>query len=436
MQRTNPRDQFDRIGVVALVISGLSGLVAAWKLGRGSSGRLQAAGRAALRRAPLALSLVQGGRSKRRSAVLRFLSLAASLAQGAARPSSYGPLSAGSPATSSLSSYRTVGLVNQPPAQPPPLPKPISHPTATKQPDKRPLGRGWWAVLKLTYENFSEHKIPRLGAAMAYYTVFSLAPMLLIAVAVASLAFGEEAVNNQLSMQMQGMLGDEAAEAIEAIITSAREAESGGLATMFGVILLLFGASGVFVELQDALNTIWEVPAKKSRGIWSYLRDRGFSFAMVLVMGFLLLVSLVVSAAIAALQSAYGDLIPGPDFVLSILNALTSLTIITLLFVLIFKFLPDAKVAWRHAWSGALFTAVMFTLGKFAIGLYLGRASVTSAYGAAGSLVVILIWAYYSAQLLLTGAEFTYAKARIEGDSGKPTAPSEVLIGSGKANFR
>ncbi len=283
-----------------------------------------------------------------------------------------------------------------------------------------------WALLKETFAAWSEDKVPRLGAALAYYTTFSLAPLLLIVVGVAALVFGEEAAQGRIVEQISGLVGEKGAEAIQAMLQSASEETSSGVvAAIVGVVALLFGASGVFGELQDALNTIWGVKPKPGRAILGAIKDRFFSFAMVLAIAFLLLVSLVVTAALAAVGKFGSGLIP--EAFLQALNLAVSLGVVTLLFAMIFKILPDVRIAWRDVWIGAFATAVLFTVGKSLIGLYLGKSAVGSAFGAAGSLVIVLVWIYYSAQILFLGAEITQVHARHYGTGVVPAADA-VLV--------
>ena len=276
-----------------------------------------------------------------------------------------------------------------------------------------------WSLLKETFAAWSEDKVPRLGAALAYYTVFSLAPLLVIVVGVASFIFGNEAAQGRVVEQLGSLVGEQGAQAIQGMLQSANEHKKTGIvATAIGVITLLFGASGVFGELQDALNTIWGVKPKPGRGLLGMIKDRFFSFAMVLGIVFLLLVSLVVSAALAALGKFGSGFIPAP--LLEGVNLMVSLAVVTFLFAIIFKVLPDVEIAWRDVWIGAAATSLLFTIGKTLIGLYLGKASVGSAFGAAGSLVVLFVWVYYSAQILYFGAEFTQVYARHYGTGVAP----------------
>jgi len=281
-------------------------------------------------------------------------------------------------------------------------------------------------LVKDTAAEWSEDNVPLLAAALAYYTVFSLAPLLLIAIAIAGFFFGEEAARGEIIGQIQGLVGVEGAQAIQAMIQNANRPGSGGTtATIIGVVVLLFGASGVFGQLQVALNTIWEVKPKPGNGIKSFIQSRFLSFAMVLVIGFLLLVSLVLSAVLAGVSHYFGSLVPGFLIVGQTVNFVISFGVVTVLIAGIYKFLPDVDIPWKNLWVGAGVTALLFNLGKFLLGLYLGSSSVSSAYGAAGSLVVVLIWVFYSAQILLFGAEFTqvYSKYR-----GLPIEPSKHAV--------
>jgi membrane protein len=283
-------------------------------------------------------------------------------------------------------------------------------------------GKKFLTVLKKAYNGWSEDKAPQQGASLAYYTIFSLAPLLLIATALAGFFFGEEAATGELLVELQRLVGEPAASAINGMLKNAREAGGGGV-TVVGLAILLFGASGVFVQLQDSLNTVWNVPPKQSSGIWGMVRDRLLSFTIVLGVGFLLLVSLVLSSVLTALNRFLPD--AGSLPVWQVVNQVISFGVITLLFAMIYKYLPDAKVEWRDVWVGAAMTALLFTVGKYLIGLYLGRGSVTSTFGAAGSLVVVLVWVYYSAQILLFGAEFTYAFATTYGSCCEAEARQE-----------
>lgn len=275
-------------------------------------------------------------------------------------------------------------------------------------------------LFKAAFADWGEDKASRLAAALAYYTVFSLAPLLVISVAIAGLVFGREAAQGQIESQIQSLVGQQSAEAIQGMIANTSSAKSGILASVVGIITLLFGAAGVFGQLQDGLNTVWEVEPKPGRGLIGILKDRFLSLTMVLGVGFLLLVSLVVSAALAALTNVVGALLPLSTVMLEIVNFVISFGVITLLFAMIYKTLPDVEIGWSDVWIGSAITAFLFTIGKILVGLYLGRSSIGSAYGAAGSLVVILVWVYYSAQILFFGAEFTQVYANQYGSRIKP----------------
>jgi membrane protein len=277
-------------------------------------------------------------------------------------------------------------------------------------------------ILKKAGSDWMEDQAPTLGAALAYYTVFSLAPLLIIAIAIVGLVFGQEAAQGQIFEQLRGLLGEASAKAMQDMVQNANSKPSTGIvATLIGVVTLLFGASGVFGQLQTSLNAIWDVEPKPGRGILGLVRDRILSFGFILVVGFLLLVSLLLTAAVAVVAQWFGGMLPAMETLAQILNFVLSLAVITLLFGMIFKFLPDAKIAWHDVWIGAFITALLFTVGKFALGLYLAKSGVGSSYGAAGSLIVLLLWVYYSSQILFFGAEFTQVYANRFGSHVAPT---------------
>jgi membrane protein len=288
-------------------------------------------------------------------------------------------------------------------------------------------------LLKATWNDWSEDKAARLAAALAYYTVVALAPLLVILIAIVGLAFGREAAQGQIVSQIGSLVGEENGEAIQGIIANASRPKTGIIATVIGIATLLFGASGVFGALQDGLNTIWEVKPKPGRGLLGILKDRFVSVTMVFGVGFLLLVSLAISAGLAVMGEYLTGLLPLPEIVLQSLNFVISLAVITLLFAMIFKVLPDAEIAWGDVWVGAAITALLFTIGKLLIGLYLGKSGVGSAYGAAGAMVVILIWVYYSAQILFLGAEFTQVYANKYGSHIKPDKHAVALTEEARA---
>ena len=277
-------------------------------------------------------------------------------------------------------------------------------------------------MLRKAASAWMEDQAPTLGATLAYYTVFSLAPLLIIAISIAGLAFGREAAQGQIFIQLRDLLGDAGGKAIQNMVQNANARPTTGLvATLIGFLTLLFGASGVFGQLQTSLNAIWGVRPKPGRGALGIVRDRFLSFGFILVVGFLLLVSLFLTTLIAFVGNRFGGMAPGMETLVQILNSVLSVAVITLLFAMIFKFLPDAQIAWRDVWIGALITAALFTAGKFALGLYLGKSGVASSYGAAGSLIVLLLWVYYSAQILFFGAEFTQVYANRFGTRVRPT---------------
>jgi len=270
-------------------------------------------------------------------------------------------------------------------------------------------------LFKQTISEFIADKVPRLGAALAYYTIFSLAPLLLIVIAIAGLVFGHDAAQGKIFEQLRGALGPNTAVAIQDMVKNAAKPKSGAVATIIGVITLIFGASGVFGQLKDALNTIWDVKPKEGRGILGMIKDRFLSFAMVFGVGFLLLVSLVLDTAIAAMGKFAGSHLPGGEALWHVAELALSFVVITVLMAGIFRLLPDLKIEWRDVWLGAALTSLLFVLGKFALGIYFARSAVGSSFGAAGSLILVLLWVYYSAQMLLFGGEFTQVYARAHG---------------------
>ena len=279
-----------------------------------------------------------------------------------------------------------------------------------------------WSLISQTIDAWIDDYAPSMGAALAYYTMFSIAPLLLIIIAVTGWVFGAEAARGEILAQLEGLMGKEGATMIEALIKSASSPEKSMSATIIGIVLLLIGATSVFGELQDALDRIWRAPVKvKTTGIFKLLHTRLLSFGMILGISFLLMVSLVVSAGLSALGTWWGPMFSRWEIAAHLVNFFVSFTLITVLFALIYKFMPRVKVAWRDVWIGAAFTSLLFTIGKLLIGLYIGKSSVASVFGAAGSLVVLLLWVYYSAQIFLLGAEYTWVYAHALG-SRKDTA--------------
>ena len=288
-----------------------------------------------------------------------------------------------------------------------------------------------WSVLRATVDEWFDDKASRLAASLAFYTVLSLAPLILIVLAIAGVFLGEEAARGHLSTEISDLGGPTGAAAIEAILENAQDKSSGIGAAVLGTAILLFGASGVFGELQEAMDSIWEVAPAPGRGVWGVIRDRFTSFTMVVGVGFLLLVSLVVSAVMTAMASRMNAALGNTAIVAQVFHVLISFGMTTGIFALIFRVVPDAEIQWRDVWFGAAVTAALFSVGKFLIGLYLGSSSVASAYGAAGSVVVVLVWVYYSAQVLFFGAELTQVWAtrfgrRIQPRKGAVYMPRPV----------
>jgi membrane protein len=300
-----------------------------------------------------------------------------------------------------------------------------------RQPLGAMFGRFWraaWSLLCETYAKWGADGAPRMAAALAYYTTLSIAPLLLVIIAVAGIAFGAEAVRGELVGQIRGIIGSDSAHAVEDILANARRPASGLIASAVGLVMLMIAASGAVGELENALNVIWKA-APSPGSIRTFLSKRLASVAMLLGTGFLLVVSLSVSALLSATSRYLNGLVPGNDAIWMVVEIVVSLAVNTALFAMLFKFLPDVPVRWSDVWLGAAVTAVLFNLGKVLIGLYLGRSSTGSAYGAAGSLVVVLVWIYYAAQILLFGAELTYVHASwrdapsTRGNEPDPAAP-------------
>ena len=268
--------------------------------------------------------------------------------------------------------------------------------------------KGIWQVLKDSFKGFSEDKVPKMSGSLAYYTVFSMGPLLIVIIYLAGLFLGQAAVEGNLYNQLQGILGSDTAKQLEDMVKNASINEKGGMAATIGVIVLIIGATTVFGEIQDSINTIWGLKSSPKVGFVKLLVTRLLSFGMIATLGFLLLVSLGVSAVVAALGEQLQQLIPGVSMVLMyIIDFAVTLTIISVLFAIVFKVLPDANVSWKDVFPGAIATALLFILGKFAISLYISKSDIGSTFGAAGSLVVLLVWVYYSSMLLYLGAEFT-----------------------------
>jgi membrane protein len=283
--------------------------------------------------------------------------------------------------------------------------------------------RGLWAVFRRALAGWWNDNVPHLGAALSYYTLFSLAPILVVAIAIAGLVFGAEAVRGEIVGQIEGLVGRDGAKAVQAMLEGAAKPSSSVPATVIGIITFFLGATSAFLELQTALNAIWRVKPKVSS---SFLRslaiDRLVSFGLVVGVGFLMLTSLLVSAGLAALHTYMGETFPGGAVLWEAVNVIVSLGVISILFATVFKVLPDVELAWSDVWVGGLVTAGLFTVGKLLIGLYLGTSALASTYGAAASVIVLLVWVYYSAQIILLGAEFTREYVK---EFGRRPPPSE-----------
>lgn len=285
-----------------------------------------------------------------------------------------------------------------------------------------------FGLIKESFQEWQKDGALDLGAALAYYTIFSLAPLLLVALAVAGLLWDRGEIQGQLIAEIQGLMGPQGAQAVQTMLANAGQHGSGVIASILGVATILFGATGVFVQLQNALNRVWNVEARPGLGIWSFVKTRLISFGMVLGIGFLLLVSLIISTAVSAVGKWATGLLPGSETLMQGLTFVVSFAFVTLLFAMMYKFLPDVEIGWRDVWIGAVVTALLFTLGKFLIGLYLGKSSIASTYGAAGSLVVVLLWIYYSSQILFLGAEFTQVYATHYGSQIKPSKHAVPVV--------
>ena len=283
-----------------------------------------------------------------------------------------------------------------------------------------------WGLVKTTFSSWLDDYAPSMGAALAYYTMFSIAPLLLIVISTAGLIFGEEAVRGEIFGQLRGLMGDEGARAVQSLLESVSSPEEGKAGTIIGTVLLLIGATTVLSELQDAFDRIWHVPPKdKEGGVWGVLRSRLLSFGMILGIGFLMMVSLVFSAALAALGKWWGPFFSDLEIIVGAINFVFSFALATTVFAMLYKFMPRVTIHWRDVWAGAAVTALLFTIGKSLIGLYIGKSAVSSGFGAAGSLVVVLVWVYYSAQIFLLGAEFTKVYSQAHGSRKKQPLPED-----------
>jgi membrane protein len=286
------------------------------------------------------------------------------------------------------------------------------------------------SLLKETYTKWSDRQAPRLGASVAFYSILSFAPLLVLITAVIALAFGHESAQGALVNEARELIGERGADTVQTLLKNAQKPASGVFASLVAFVMLLFGASGVFSELQDALNLMWDVKSQTASGLKGMIRQRLFSFGMVLSVGFLLLVLLILSAGLAYIGRSFAQLVTMPTFVIQTINFLVSFVVIAGLFGLMFKYVPAAKIPWNDVLVGAVGTALLFTIGKQLLGLYLGKASVGSTYGAAGSLVAVVVWIYYSAQIFFFGAEFTHVYAEARRVRNQPTANKPAVQAS------
>lgn len=295
---------------------------------------------------------------------------------------------------------------------------------------QRPAGdrphhlRDFWNLLRASVEAWSDDRASSMGAAIAYYTALSLAPLLLIVIAVAGIVFGREAAQGALFGQLTGLIGPDGAQAIQAILAGSKSIGGGIASIVVGAVVLLVGSTTVFVELQNDLDRIWRAEPPQGNGLANFVLTRLLSFGLLLGVGFLLIVSLLANVAITALGTLWGEWLGGAESLVQLLNFVVGIAIITVLFAVIFKFLPRTRIAWRDVWTGAAVTSLLFSIGKFAIGLYIGRSAISSSFGAAGAFVVLIVWIYYAAQVFLLGAEFTYQYAlRYGSRRGTAAAP-------------
>ncbi|GHC88747.1 hypothetical protein GCM10007320_35870 [Pseudorhodoferax aquiterrae] len=312
---------------------------------------------------------------------------------------------------------------------------PSSATAPQRSPDRPilPTFKQWLALCKQAVQSWSDDYAPSMGAALSYYSVFSMAPLLLIVISVAGLVFGEEAARGELFGQLAGLMGADAAKTLETLLASVNKPAQGIVSTLIGLGVLLIGATTVFGELQNALDRIWRAPARNtSGGLWNLLHTRLLSFGMVLGIAFLLMVSLVLGAVVSALGKWWGDAFAGWEIVAQLINIVLGFALTTGVFAMIYKIMPRVHVRWYDVWIGAAVTALLFTLGRFLIGLYIGKSGVASSFGAAGSLIVIFVWVYYSAQVFLMGAEFTWLYAKQYGSMrhlpGSATEPAPTSV--------
>jgi len=285
-----------------------------------------------------------------------------------------------------------------------------------------------WVLIKTTFSSWLDDYAPSMGAALAYYTLFSIAPLLLIVISTAGLVFGEDAVRGEIFGQLRDLMGDKGAQAVQSLLQSVSEPKKGVAGTAIGIILLVVGATTVLGELQGSFDRIWHVPEKdKKGGLGALIRARLLSLGIILGIGFLLIVSLVFSAAMAALGKWWGPFFSNLEMLGTVVNFLFSFLFLSALFAMLYKLMPRVKIRWSDVWAGAVVTALLFTVGKLLIGIYIGKSAISSGFGAAGSLVIVLVWVYYSAQIFLLGAEFTRAYSQAHGSrKGQQTPDTEA----------
>jgi membrane protein len=303
---------------------------------------------------------------------------------------------------------------------------------------RKPLKSFRWrdvhCLLIESCESWSKHKAPRMGAALSFYTLLSIAPLLLVLVAVIGFTMGHQAAEADLIEQVRSMVGGEGAIVAKSLLEASRNTADGILATTFGALTLLFGASGVLIELRDDLNTVWEIPARQASGmkmVSGFVKERLFSFALVLAVGFLLTVSLALSAWISALGAYTASILPAYEIIMHLVNFVAPFCVITALFSAIYKVLPDARIEWKDVILGGAVTSLLFSIGKLLLGIYLGKATFASTYGAAASMVVVIVWVYYSAQIFFLGAEFTKVFANRYG-SQPGLHPAGMVVAGGQ----
>lgn len=281
-------------------------------------------------------------------------------------------------------------------------------------------------LFRETFKEWQEDNASRIAAALAYYAVFSISPLLVIAIAIAGTFFGQQTAQTQITQQLTDLVGKDGVQPVLMALNNINQPEIKGVASLISIGVLLLGASGFFAQLQDALNTVWKVKPQPGKGMKIFVRKRISSFLMVLAIGFLLILSLILSAVVSTLSTYQIDYLPGSAILWENLDFIVSLGLMTFIFGLMFKYVPDAKIVWKDVFVGSVMTAVLFLFGKFLLGVYLSKGSLGSAYGAAGSLIVLLAWIYYSAQIILFGAEFTQVYSRIYGSKIRPSKHSQV----------